>query len=111
MALGTHGIVRIIEEPNRVPLTKGGAYFNCIAEGKNPKKKGARFYYRVSIYVPADKLDEADEEIVKGACVEIKHGELDGNRSQNNVNLILNQVHTAWWDLDFLVAAPRAVLQ
>lgn len=111
MSLHAHGVVRIADEPRVTPLENGGAYFNCVAEGQNPKKKGGRFYYKLSIYVPSATINRAHEEIVKGCSIWVHGSIIDGVRTQKDVNVIFNQVQTAWWDIKFLNKVPSDELQ
>jgi hypothetical protein len=111
MSLSITGIIRVNDDPQVNPTENGGAYFNFTAEGKDRKKKGGRFYYKVGLYVPAQKLNEAREEIVRGSNWQICHADLAGSRSQKDPNYIYNHVQTSWWDITKLIQTMHGDVQ
>ena len=110
MSLGVYGIVRIYEVPEEHAVGEN-FFFNFIGEGKDPKVKGGRRYYNISLYVPKEKVEVAREDIAKGKSIYIRHGDLDGKRNEMYPNRPMIQVKTAWSNIEPLVMTMRAEIQ
>ena len=110
MSLSVAGIVRILEDPIENPF-ENGVYFNFPAETKDRRKKGGRMYYKIGLFIPKDRLEEAREDLKKGTSFQIVHGDLDGKRGHNDPNVIFNQVKTTWANIEVLVMTLRSELQ
>lgn len=111
MSLSIVGVVRIAEEPTLNSLEQGGTFFNFTAEGKDPKKQGGRYYYKVGVYVPEGKVDQAKGELVKGKSLFIRHGDLTGSKSEKDANYVYNKVNTTWWDITGLIQTMHGDVQ
>jgi len=110
MSLGVQGIVRVYDTPEEHTL-EDGAFFNFVGEGKDPRVKGARKYYCVSIYVPKEKIERAREDLAKGKSIYIRHGDLDGRKNELYPTRPLMQVKSMWSHIDPLVMTMRAEIQ
>jgi len=110
MSLGVQGIVRIYDEPTENKLDDG-VFFNCVGEGKDPKIKGGRKYYSVSVFVPNEKVEVAREDLRKGSSIYIRHGDLDGKRNELYPTRPYMQVRTSWFNIEPLVMTMRAETQ
>ena len=110
MSLSVAGIVRILDEPVENTF-ETGVYFNFSAETKDRRKKGGRMYYKIGMFIPKDKLEEAREDLKKGTSFQIVHGDLDGKRAPSDVNIIYNQVKTCWANIEVLVQTLRGDIQ
>ena len=102
MSLSVNGVIRVCDDPVEVPYN-GGLFLNFTAEGKNRRKRGERFYYRVSMFVPEDKVQTAKEELKKGVSLYLHHADLEGNRAKSDPNYIYNQIKVTWSGIDMLV--------
>ena len=110
MSLGVQGIVRVYDTPEERAL-EDGVFFNFVGEGKDPKVKGGRKHYCVSIYVPKEKIETAREDLAKGKSIYIRHGDLDGKKNELYPTRPLMQVKTSWFNIEPLVMTMRAETQ
>ena len=109
--LSVSGIIRITDDPQEKPFNTG-FYFNFTSESKDPFKKGGRKYYKVALYVGDQDIAVARKEIIKGASIWIRHGDLDGTKSTNpQYNTIFNTVKCSWKEIEVLVMTLRADVQ
>jgi hypothetical protein len=101
--LSTSGVVYLRQDPVERKTGKG-IYFNTVALAKDPRGGKAKVY-RLSIWVPDQKLESAREGLSRGNYVQLRHGELDG--TENEAGHVFSQVTTKWDWVEILGVAPQ----
>lgn len=82
--LTVNGIVIVTETPKANPY-KDFTYFTTEVSSPDPKTEGKKHWYTMSIYVPKDKVELAQEQIIEGALIYIRTGDLSAEKFINNI--------------------------
>lgn len=99
------GMIYVASTPEERRVNKG-TYFNFDAVSKHPVT-GGKVWSRIAVFVNDDELADAREKIVKNRILQIRFGQLDGNKPEGSQFVRFQQVKTAWRDIQAWKLMPE----
>lgn len=90
------GMIFITSDPTEKKMSYG-VFFNCEAVARHPKT-GKRCWYKVDIFASTEEIEEAQKYIHKGSNLQIRFGEIEGNKS--DAGHIYNNIKCSWKNIE-----------
>jgi len=97
-------MIFVATHPEERPFKQTGSFFSFQGVSKHPRKE-ERCWYKVCIFVPSAELDHARQYVKQGQNLQIRMGELVGNKTENGT--IFNEVKVSWAHIQPWRLAPE----